>query len=141
MANLTIAAADVAPVLVFEQVTLPAGETIDAGEMVRLDTSSGYATLGNASTAAEGRVIGMAINNAVVGQAVTVVKKGLVDVGDALASEAIDELLALSDTDGKIDDGAGTPTVAVNVGRVWPAHGASAAADLILFVDIALFYA
>ena len=140
MADLTITAADVAPILVLEQVTLPAGEAIDAGEVVRLDTSTGYATLANASTAAEGRMIGVAMNSAVVGQAVSIMKKGLLDVGDALASETIDELLAISNTDGKIDDSAGTPTADYNVGRVWPSHGATTA-DLILFVDVALFYA
>lgn len=140
MANLTIAAADVAPVQVFEQVTLPAGEAIDAGEIVRLDTTSGYATLANASSAAEGRLIGVAMNSAVVGQAVTIMKKGLLDVGDALDSETIDELLRASNTDGKIDDGAGTPTGTYNVGRVWPAFGATSA-DKLLFVDVGLFYA
>ena len=140
MADLTIVAAEVAPILVLEQVTLPAGEAIDAGEVVRLDVSTGYAALANASSAAEGRMIGVAMNSAVVGQAVTIMKKGLLDVGDALASETIDELLAISNTDGKIDDSAGTPTADYNVGRVWPSHGATTA-DLILFVDVALFYA
>ena len=140
MTDLTIVAAEVAPIQVFEQVTLPAGEAIDAGEVVRLDVSTGYAALANASSAAEGRMIGVAMNSAVVGQALSVMKKGLLDVGDALASETIDELLAISNTDGKIDDGAGTPTADYNVGRVWPSFGA-VTADLILFVDVGLFYA
>ena len=67
-------------------------------------------------------------------------KRGLIDVGDALDSESIDELLALSDTDGKIDDGAGTPTGTYNVGRVYPAFGATSA-DKLLLVDIASHYA
>lgn len=140
MADLTITASDVSVVLAFEKLTLPAGEAIDAGEVVRLDTSNGRATLANASSAAEGRVLGIAINSAVLGQAVTIVKRGLVDLGDALTSETIDELLELSNTDGKIDDGAGTPTASYNVGRVYPAHGA-ATADKILLVDIATHYA
>lgn len=140
MADLTIVATDVSPVLVWEKLTLPAAEAIDAGEVVRLDTSSGYATLANASSAAEGRVLGIAINSAVAGQAVTIVKRGLVDLGDALTAETIDEVLAISNTDGKIDDGAGTPTADYNIGRVYPSFGATTA-DKILLVDIASHYA
>lgn len=137
MANLTIAAADVAPVRVYEQITGPCAEAIDAGEMVRLDTTSGQFTLANATSAAEGRIIGMAMNSGAAGETITVVKRGLVDVGDALASETLDEQLLLSNTDGKIDDGAGVPTGSYAVGRVWPAFGATTA-DLILFIDIAV---
>jgi hypothetical protein len=137
MADLTIAAADVAAIEVFEQITLPCAEAIDAGEMVRLDTSTGKLTLANASSAAEGRVIGMAINSGAAGETITVVKRGLVDVGDALASETIDEELYLSNTDGKIDDGAGTPTADYHAGRVWPLFG-DPTADLVLFVDVSL---
>lgn len=140
MADLTIVPAQVAPVQVFEQVTLPAGEAIDAGEVVRLDVSTGYATLANASSAAEGRMIGIAINSAVAGQAVTIVKRGLVSLGDALDSQTLDELLAISNTDGKIDDGVGTPTADYNVGRIWPAHSA-VTVDFLLYVDVATHYA
>ena len=135
MANLTVVATDVSPVRVWEQVTLPAVEAIDAGETVRLVTASGKATLANASSAAEGRLLGVAINSAVAGQAVTVVKRGLVDLGDALTSETYDELILLSDTDGKMDDGAGSPTASYAVGRVFPSFGATTA-DKILFVDV-----
>ena len=137
MANLTVVAADVAPILTFEKVTLPAAEAIDAGEIVRLDTTSGKATLANASSAAEGRLIGIAINSAVAGQALTVVRRGLVDLGDAVTSETIDELILASDTDGKMDNGAGSPTVSIPIGRVWPSFGVTTA-DKVLFVDVNL---
>ncbi len=137
MADLTVVKADVAPILTFEQVTLPAAEAIDAGEIVRLDTTSGKATLSNATTAAEGRLIGIAINSAVAGQSVTVVRRGLVDLGDAVTSETIDELILASDTDGKMDNGAGSPTVTVPIGRVWPSFGVTTA-DKVLFVDVNL---
>ena len=140
MADLTIVAADVSPVRVWEQLTLPAAEAIDAGEVVRLDTASGQATLANASSAAEGRVLGIAMNSAVAGEALTIMKSGLIDLGDALDSETFDELLAISDTDGKIDDGAGVPTADYNIGRVYPSFGATTA-DKILLVDIASHYA
>lgn len=136
MANLTIAAADVAPVSVVEQHTGPAAEAIDAGEMVRLDTTSGKFTLANATSAAEGRVFGMAITSANQANiAITVVKKGIVDVGDALDSESMDEDLKLSNTDGKIDDGAGAPTGSYVIGRVIPMWGATTA-DKVLLIEL-----
>jgi hypothetical protein len=133
MADLTIAAADVAPVKTVEQLTGPAGEAIDAGEVVRFDVSTGYFTLANAATAPEARAVGIAVNSGIVNQTITVMVKGLLDVGDALASETYDEILELSDTDGKIDDTAGG-TVAKAVGRVVGAFGATTA-DKILYVD------
>jgi hypothetical protein len=136
MADLTIAAADVAPVRVVQQFTGPAAEPIAAGQMVRLDTASGKFALANATSAAEGRIIGMAIQTAsLAGETITVVSKGLVDVGDALTAQDYDEALELSNTDGTIDDGAGTPTAVYIVGRVFPAWGATTA-DKILLLDL-----
>ena len=136
MADLTIAAADVAPIRVVEQLTGPAAEAIDAGEMVRIDTSAGTFTLANATTAAEGRAIGMAVTSAnQAGITITVVKKGVVEVGDALTSETYDEALKLSNTDGKIDDGAGAPTGSYIIGRVLPAFGATTA-DKVLLLEL-----
>lgn len=138
MADITVTPADVAPVRVYEQVTLPCAEAIDAGQFVRLDTTSGKLTLANASSAAEGRVIGVAINSGIAGEAITVVKRGLVDLGDALTSEDYDEELNLSNTDGALDDGAGVPTADYPVGRVYPVFAAGPTADKVLFVDIPL---
>ena len=137
MANLTIAAADVNLVKGIELLTGPCAEAIDAGEMVRLDTSTGYFTLANGSSAAEGRVVGMALQSGAANETISVCKRGIVDVGDALASETFDEMLFLSDTDGKIDDGDGTPTADYDAGRVWPAFGATTA-DKVLKIDISL---
>lgn len=136
MANLTITANEVAPILVFEKLTGPVDEAIDAGEMVRLNTTTGKFTLANATSASEGRLIGMAVTSAgAAGMTITVVKRGLVDLGDALASETLDELLLLSDTDGKIDDGDGSPTANYAIGRVYPSWGYTTA-DKVLFIDI-----
>lgn len=135
MANIAITASDVAPIKVIEQHTGPAAEAIDAGEIVRLDTSSGQFTLANASSAAEGRAFGMAVSSAVAGETLTVVKKGMVDLGDALTAETYDETLRLSNTDGALDDGAGTPTGTYNIGRVMPAWGATTA-DKVFLVEL-----
>lgn len=135
MADIAITASDVAPIKVEEQHTGPAAEAIDAGEVVRLDTTSGKFTLANATSAAEGRAFGMAVNSAVAGETLTVVKKGMVDLGDALTSEDYDEELNLSNTDGALDDGAGTPTGTYAIGRVVPAWGATAA-DKVFLVEL-----
>lgn len=135
MANLTIDPADVAVVESFEQYTGPAAEAVDAGELVRFDTTSGMFTLANASSAAEGRVWGMAANSAGASEALTVIKRGIMDLGDALDAEDFDEQLNLSDTDGKLDDGDGSPTANYPVGRVVPGWS-NTAADRLLHVDI-----
>ena len=133
MADITIVAAEVSPVLVYKQMTLPAGEIIDAGEVVYLDPTTAKFLLADASTAPLARAVGIALNSGIINQAITVMVSGLLDVGDALTAEAIDEILELSDNPGKIDDALGG-TVAKAVGRVWPSYGATAF-DKLLFVD------
>ena len=136
MADLTIVPAEVAPVVVFKQMTLPAGEAIDAGEVVYLDPTTAKFLLADASTAPLARAVGIAVNSGIVNQTITVLVSGLLDVGDALTAEAVDEILELSDTAGKIDDNLGG-TIATAVGRVWPSFGATAF-DKLLFVDFNL---
>lgn len=135
MANLSITAADVTPALVFEQ--LPAGptdEALSAGEAIKINTSTGKYTPANGTDAAEARAIGLALTTATyAGQAITVIKKGIVDVGDALDGLNYDQAVYLSDTDGTLADAAGT--VSVVVGRVVPGWGATTA-DKLLLVDL-----
>lgn len=131
---LTITAANVAPVEVFEQWTGPAVEVITAGQMVRLDTATGKAALSNGTTAAEARVRGIAINGAsVAGITVTVVKRGVVDLGDALGDLDFDAAVYLDNTDGALGTAAGS--VSTVVGRVVPAWGYTTA-DKLLHVDL-----
>ncbi len=136
MTDLVIAAAEVSPVVVYKQMTGPALVAIDAGEVVLIDPTTGKFDLAGGATAPLARAIGIAVNSGLVNQTITVVMSGLIDVGDALTAEAIDELLELSDTLGKIDDGGGG-TVAKIVGRVVPAFGATAF-DKLLLVDFPL---
>ncbi len=135
MADLTITAANVKPVLIFEQ--LPAGptdEALNAGEPIKINTSNGKYTPAKGTTAAEARAIGLAITTAgFAGQTVSAVKKAIVDVGDALSALAYDQAVYLSDTDGTLADAAGT--VSVVVGRVVPGWG-STTADKLLLVDL-----
>jgi hypothetical protein len=135
MADLAITATAVKPVLVWQQLTGPTDETVNAGQMVRIDTTTGKFTKANGTAAGEARPIGIAITTAgFAGQTITVVKQGLVDVGHALTAEAFDLPLYLSDTDGAIEN-SNAPTVDVIIGRVVAAWGATAA-DKLLLVDL-----
>lgn len=134
MSDLTITADDVAIVKSVEQLTGPCAEDIDAGEAVRID-SNGYFTLGNASSASEGDIVGIAANSGVEGQTITALKRGLLGLGDGLSSVAFNTQIKLSDTDGALDDGAGSPTADYIVGKVVPLW-ASVSGDKILMVDI-----
>lgn len=134
MANLTIAAADVHVAAFYEHLPDgPAAEAINAGQPVRLDTATGQYTLANATNAAEARILGIALNTAAVAETVSVLRKGLLNVGNALSAKAYDAAVYLSDTDGTLADTAGT--VSTVVGRVQPGFG-SVTADKLLYVDL-----
>lgn len=121
MANLTITRCR--PVEVIEQFTGPIAEAVSEGNYVRLSTTTGFIELGNATDAAESRSGGLAINGGVAREAVTFVKKGLLDVGNALSALAYDADVYLSDTDGKLADAAGT--VSKVVGTVVAGYGST----------------
>ncbi|MCP5016128.1 MAG: hypothetical protein GY938_12785 [Ketobacter sp.] len=130
MANLTIAAADVAPIRSQRQVTAPAAEAISAGQWVRYDTTTGKLALGNGTDAAESRDGFLALRTVIANESLTAVGEGsLVDVGDALDALTYDDDVFLSDTDGTLADSAGT--VSKIVARVAPAWS-SLTADKIL---------
>lgn len=134
MADITITASSVAPVEVYEQFTGPAAESITAGNIVRQDTTTGKVTLANASSAAEaGQIRGMALRSAAPNITVTAVKRGKMDVGNALSALSFDAPLYLSNTDGLLADSAGTVTVLA--GSVIPGW-ASTTPDRLLFLDL-----
>lgn len=137
MADLSITASEVSPVEVFEQVTLPTDEALNAGQVGRLDPTSGKATKANGTLAAEARALGVSITHVTVAgeKPATLVKRGILDLGDALDALDFDDQVFLSDTDGTLADTAGTVTAAI--GRVVPGWGAETA-DKLLFVDVAL---
>lgn len=113
----------------------PAAEAITEGAPIRLDTTTGRWTNANGSGAAEARVRAIAVHRAVAGQALTGVKKGVLD-GYTLDALAYDADVFLSDTDGRIADAAGT--VSKVVGQVIPAFAVTTgiAADKLLLVDL-----
>ena len=131
MANLTISA--IRPVSVIAQSSGPAAEAISAGQYVRLNTTNGKVELGNGTTAAEARKGGLALGAAATGETVTFVRKGIVEVGNALSALTYDDDVFLSDTDGTLADAAGT--VSLIVGTVEAAWGATTA-DKLLRLDL-----
>lgn len=136
MANIALAVADKVEVvgIPVQQHTAPAAEAITAGAPVRFDTSNGKFTNANGTTTAEARVWGIATRTVVANEALTAVRKGLMD--GFTFSQAYDAAIYLSDTDGRLADAAGT--VSTVIGRVisgW-SQRLGTAADKLLFVDI-----
>lgn len=133
MTNLTIAAVDVAAVEIYEKFTGPAAEAITAGQYVRFNTTNGKIEKGNGTTAAEARKGGIALQTVAAGITLTAIRKGVLDVGAALAALTYDDDVFLSDTDGTLADVAGT--VSLIVGTVVPAWGETTP-DKLLRLDL-----
>jgi hypothetical protein len=136
MTNLAITAADVRIVRIVEMLPDgPANEALNAGEPVRLDTTTGKYTPANGTAAGEARVVGIAVNTAyVANETISVMRKGILDIGDAMDALAYDLPIYMSDTDGTLADDASS-TVDVVVGRV-VAGWADTAGDKLLLVDL-----
>jgi hypothetical protein len=138
MANLTQATATrVAAVKIVEQFSAPAKETIDPGQPVCIDGTAGTLSLASATTS-EGvqRVCGIALSGGIAGQAITVLRKGWVDLGDVLDGMDYDTDVWLSATAGLLADEDPTDTgiEGIIVGTVVPAFGHTTA-DKVLRVD------
>lgn len=131
MGNLTIAA--VRPVQVREQFTGPVNEAVTVGQYVRLNTTTGVIELGKGTTAAEARKGGIALHAAAAGETVTAVRKGILDVGEALVGLSFDADVFLSDTDGTLATTQGSELLVV--GTVVPGW-ASTTADKLLRLDL-----
>lgn len=135
MANIALITANKVEIVeVIQSLRLVALEAIVAGAPVRLDTATGKAANSNGTTAPEARVIGIATRTVAGGEALTVLKQGVMD-GFVLAG-AYDSPVYLSDTDATLADSAGT--VSTVVGRVVPgnANQIGVGADKLLLVQI-----
>lgn len=114
MALITVVAADVAPVVVWEQLTYPVDEALTAGQYARIATTGNF-ELGNATSAGEvGTVKGIALNGVAISETTTLLKRGIVSLGSsALSGLAYGDAVYLSDTDGTLADAAGTVSTIV----------------------------
>lgn len=127
MALLTITAADVAVIEQIEVITGPEAETLAVGQYARLNVTTGKIEKGNGSSAAEARKGGMIVKREGDGM-VTLLRDGIVDVGDALSALTYDDDVHLSDTDGRLADTAGsTANIVGTVVPIW--SNPSAVAD------------
>ncbi len=129
MADLVITKCD--QVQVVQQFTGPAVEAIAEGQRCRFDATTGKIALGNGTTAAEVKAGGIAVNAAAIGQAVTIINQGIVDVGEALVALAFGDDVYVSDTDGTFSTAVGDSTVDVIVGQVIPGWGHTTADKLL----------
>jgi hypothetical protein len=134
-ANLSITSTDVAAVKVIEQDTGPAHEAVDAGEVLYYVAATGKAGLADQGEAAPlNDPIGVAIKTAnAAGITITWMRKGLLDLGDALDSFNFGDKIYLSDTAGKMYDS--DPGNTIVVGTVVPGWGYTTA-DKLLRVDL-----
>jgi hypothetical protein len=135
MANIAVATAGkVHIVQSIQQLTVPAAEAVLAGSPVRIDTTAGTFTNANGTSAGEARVYGIATHSAAAGEALTAIRRGILD--GFTFSQAYDATIYLSDTDGRLGDTAGT--VSTIVGRVIPGTAATlgSAYDKLLSVEL-----
>lgn len=132
---LTVTDTDVAPVVIIEQFTAPANEAIDAGEAVYLVAASGKVALADENVSApvnepEGISLTTVAN---ANETVTILRKGIVDLGDAMDAMDFGTIVYLSQTAGKLE--ASDPANGVVVGEVVPGFGATTA-DKLLKLDL-----
>ena len=128
MANLTIVAAQVAAVKIFDSFTVPRAEAVPIGGYGRLNTA-GKLALGNATSAGEiGNVRGLVFE--LLGNTARAMSDGILDLGDALDGMDVGDLVYLSDTDGLLADGA-DGTVDLVVGAIVPGFGELTASKLL----------
>ena len=132
MAELTITKCD--QVQVVQQFTGPAVETITEGQRCRFDATTGKIALGNGTTAAEVKAGGIATRAAAVGETLTIINQGIVDVGEALAALSFGDDIYVSDTDGGFSTEVGDSTVDVIVGQVIPGWD-NTTADKLLWLN------
>ena len=135
MADLSITAADVAVVETIEQVTGPAHEAVDAGEVCYIVAASGkYGLADENDSAPVNDPEGVAVVDANAANiSITLIRQGVLDVGDALAGMDYGAPVYLSQTPGKLADA--DPAAGIVIGEVIPGWGYTTA-DKLLRVDL-----
>lgn len=118
----------------WEQLTLVAAEAIEAGALIRCNGTTGKFQNGNGSDMTEGKFYGIATKSVAAGEAVTGIRRGILDGWDLSGLNYWATVYA-SDTDGAISGTAGTK--AVTVGYVAPgtAQLLGSSPDKLLYLD------
>jgi hypothetical protein len=134
MADMTLTTADKVNVgtLTVEQITGVAASAITAGSPVYIDTNGKFAA-SDANVSTADAVFGIATRTVAAGEALTVVRRGLMDGWSNLP--AYGAAVYASDTAGSLADAAGTASIVV--GYVVPsfANHLGVAADKALLVE------
>lgn len=136
MANIALKTADRVEVVESRrQHTAPALEAIEAGAPVRIDPTTGKFRNGNGTDMTEGAVYGIALRSVAAGEALTALAEGVLD--GFTFSQNFNAPIFVSDTDGRLEDAAGTK--AILVGRIIGGHSnlRGTTADKLLDVNIA----
>jgi len=118
MADIVIDKSEVSAAYVVEQFTGTAGQDILPGQVVYPHPGTGFWMLAMA-TNGNHQFLGIALSDSKkTGGAITVITKGIVDLGNSLDALGFDNSLYLSDTPGAISDTEGTN--AYKLGDVFP---------------------
>ena len=115
----------------YEQEESRLAETLAAGDLVRLDVTTGEFTGSNASSAVEGNFVGILLTGGIAGDHATAITAGKVE-GFDLSGRSFGDPIYASNTDKGIADAAGTGSYIV--GRVYPGRASGATLDKILKV-------
>lgn len=135
MADLVIDPKTVAPIMVTEQFSAPSGAAVAKGQPVYYNSTTGRLAPADASAAGTAGVVGIALSKATpAGMTTTVVRKGYINLGNALDALNFGAIVYLSDTEGALADAAGT--VSRVIGTVVPHFGATGTPDKVLRVDL-----
>lgn len=136
MTNLAlVTAGDLHVVESIEQLTLPFAESVNIGQLVRIDATTGKWTKANGTTTTEAAAYGVLVGKDRAGAVGTAIRQGVIDGVDISALNFWAAVYA-SDTDGTLADAAGT--VSLIVGRVIPATAVTAGNtyDKLLLIDL-----
>lgn len=138
MTNLALTTAGILNVVEsLEQMTLPLAESINVGQVVRIDTTYGTFTKANASTAAEALAYGILVSKDAAGKVGTAVRRGVLD-GYALSALNFAAKVYLSDTDGTLATTAGSETLVVGDVIAGTSTTLGTAYDKLLHLDFGL---
>jgi len=120
-----------------QQKTHPAGEALDAFDVVRQDSVTGrwVKTDVNALTAAKARsAYGMVVKKVQPGESVTAIRRGRIS-GLNIAALGYGAALFLSDTNGRVADAAGTVSKCVAMVEAVDTNPIGTAPSKILMID------
>jgi hypothetical protein len=118
----------------WEQLTLVAAEAIEAGAPVRFNGTTGTFANGNGSDMTEGKVYGIATRSVAAGEAVTAIRRGILDGWD-LSGLNYWATVYLSDTDARITGVAGTKAVTVGYVGAGTSEVVGTAPSKLLYLD------